>query len=53
MFQKSFAALAVALLLASTAQAQNIAIVNGKPVPKTRADVLMQQATRGGQQPSQ
>jgi peptidyl-prolyl cis-trans isomerase C len=51
MFQKSFAALAVALAFAGAAQAQNVAIVNGKPVPKARVDALMQQATRGGQQP--
>jgi peptidyl-prolyl cis-trans isomerase C len=31
------------------AQAQNIAIVNGKGVPKARVDALMQQATRQGQ----
>jgi peptidyl-prolyl cis-trans isomerase C len=52
MFQKSLAALAVALVFSGAALAQNIAIVNGKPVPKARADVLMQQATRGGQQPA-
>jgi peptidyl-prolyl cis-trans isomerase C len=52
MFQKSFAALAVALVFSGAAQAQNIAIVNGKPVPKARADLLIQQATRGGQQPA-
>jgi peptidyl-prolyl cis-trans isomerase C len=51
MFQKSLAALAVALAFSGAALAQNIAIVNGKPVPKARADLLMQQATRGGQQP--
>mgnify|MGYP006279902451 FL=1 len=32
------------------AQAQNVAIVNGKPVPKSRVDTLMQQAARSGQQ---
>jgi peptidyl-prolyl cis-trans isomerase C len=31
--------------------AQNIAIVNGKPVPKERADALMAQVARSGQQP--
>jgi len=51
MLKKSLAALAVALAFAGAAQAQNVAIVNGKPVPKTRVDALMQQATRGGQQP--
>jgi peptidyl-prolyl cis-trans isomerase C len=50
MFQKSLAALAVAVAFSGAAVAQNIAIVNGKPVPKSRVDVLMQQATRGGQQ---
>jgi peptidyl-prolyl cis-trans isomerase C len=52
MFQKSVAALAVALAFSGAALAQNVAIVNGKPVPKSRADALMQQATRGGQQPA-
>jgi len=51
MFQKTVATLAVALAFAAAAQAQNIAVVNGKPVPKSRADALMVQATRGGQQP--
>jgi peptidyl-prolyl cis-trans isomerase C len=41
---------AVALsLLASAAFAQNVAIVNGKPVPTSRVDALMQQVT--SQQP--
>lgn len=31
------------------ALAQNITSVNGKPVPQSRADALLQQATRGGQ----
>ena len=43
-------AAAVALLLPLVAQAQNIAIVNGKPVPKARLEVLLQQAQRAGQQ---
>ena len=30
--------------------AQNVAIVNGKPVPKSRLDLLLNQASRGGQQ---
>ena len=47
---------AVALAFAATvatplaAQAQNLATVNGKPVPKSRVDALMAQAARGGQQ---
>jgi peptidyl-prolyl cis-trans isomerase C len=51
MFQKSLAVLALALAVAGSAAAQNVAIVNGKAVPKARLDLLMQQATRGGQQP--
>jgi peptidyl-prolyl cis-trans isomerase C len=41
---------ALALLLPLSAQAQNIAVVNGKAVPKSRVDTLLQQAARGGQQ---
>jgi len=41
--------LAAALAAPLAAQAQNIAIVNGKAVPKSRAEVLMTQATRQGQ----
>ena len=51
MFHKSLAVLAIALVTAGSASAQNVAIVNGKAVPKARLDLLMQQATRGGQQP--
>ncbi len=39
----------VALLMPLAAQAQNVAIVNGKPVPKSRVDTLLQQAARSGQ----
>ena len=47
-FQKS-ALLAAILTLASTAAlAQNVAIVNGKPVPKTRIDMLAQQVAKAG-----
>jgi len=49
MSQKSFAALTLALALAGGAVAQNVAIVNGKAVPKARLDLLMQQASRSGQ----
>jgi peptidyl-prolyl cis-trans isomerase C len=42
-------ALALAMSLPLAAHAQNIATVNGKPVPKTRVDVLIQQAERSGQ----
>ncbi|MBQ1762667.1 MAG: peptidylprolyl isomerase [Aquincola sp.] len=44
--------LAAALIaLPMVAGAQNVAIVNGKPVPKARVEALMVQATRGGEQP--
>jgi peptidyl-prolyl cis-trans isomerase C len=61
MMKNLFAAGAAVLLSASlalplAAQAQNIAIVNGKPVPKARADALIKQvqaqaATQGQQLP--
>ena len=38
-----------ALLAPLAAAAQNVAIVNGKPVPKARVDALMKQATAQGQ----
>ena len=44
------AAACLALMLPMAAQAQNIAIVNGKAVPKSRVDALMQQVARSGQQ---
>ena len=46
---KTFAVLAVALLPLAV-MAQNVATVNGKPVPKARVDLLLQQAERAGQQ---
>ena len=43
------AAIAAATLgIALPAAAQNIAIVNGKPVPKSRVDMLSQQLTKAG-----
>jgi peptidyl-prolyl cis-trans isomerase C len=39
-----------ATLVPMTASAQNVAIVNGKAVPKSRADLLIGQVTKGGQQ---
>ncbi len=42
--------IAVACALPLAAAAQNIATVNGKPVPKARVDTLMEQAANGGQQ---
>jgi peptidyl-prolyl cis-trans isomerase C len=47
----SLLAVSAALLLPLAAQAQNVAIVNGKPVPKARVDTLLQQATKQGGQP--
>lgn len=41
---------AAVLALPLLAAAQNIAIVNGKGVPKSRVDLLLQQASRSGQQ---
>ncbi|KQW03032.1 peptidylprolyl isomerase [Rhizobacter sp. Root1221] len=35
----------------SATDAQNVTTVNGKPVPQSRVDALLQQATRQGQQP--
>lgn len=49
MKSKTLVALAV-LVAAGAAQAQNIATVNGKAVPKARVDALIQQAQRAGQQ---
>jgi peptidyl-prolyl cis-trans isomerase C len=40
---------ALILGLALPALAQNVAIVNGKPVPKARVDALINQATKAGQ----
>ena len=40
---------AAALLVPLATAAQNVAIVNGKPVPKARVDALMAQATSQGQ----
>jgi peptidyl-prolyl cis-trans isomerase C len=45
----AFLAVSAALLMPIAAQAQNIAVVNGKAVPKSRVDNLLQQAARAGQ----
>ncbi len=47
----SLLAVSVALLYPLAAQAQNVAIVNGKPVPTARVEALLQQATKQGGQP--
>ncbi len=49
MKSKNLAVLAMAVL-PLFAVAQNVATVNGKPVPKSRVDLLLQQAQRSGQQ---
>ena len=46
----SVAALSAALLSPMSAGAQNIATVNGKAVPKSRADALISQVVKSGQQ---
>lgn len=54
-FPAARAALALTLAVCLTplaASAQNIATVNGKAVPKSRVDVLLQAAARAGQQVS-
>jgi len=43
------AAAAALALLAPLAQAQNVTVVNGKPVPKSRVDALLKQAVKPGQ----
>lgn len=48
---KSSAALIAALVLPLSVMAQNVATVNGKPVPMSRVDALIKTATRGN--PSQ
>lgn len=46
----ALSSLSLALLAPLAAQAQNLAIVNGKPVPKARVESLMTQVLRSGQQ---
>ncbi len=53
MKQKIVSALAAAMLLgtlAPAALAQNVAVVNGKAVPKSRVDALSQQVAKSGRQ---
>lgn len=45
----SLAVITAAMLAPLAASAQNVAIVNGKAVPKARVDALMTQVTRSGQ----
>jgi peptidyl-prolyl cis-trans isomerase C len=46
MFKQSITALTATLLLAGSALAQNIAVVNGKPVPKARMDSVMERVKK-------
>ena len=46
------ACIAVVALAPLASLAQNVTTVNGKPVPKSRVDLLLSQAARGGQQRS-
>ncbi|MDE2400468.1 MAG: peptidylprolyl isomerase [Burkholderiales bacterium] len=48
---KSAVLAAVVSLAAPLVMAQNIAIVNGKPIPKARFDAMMTQIVKQGQQP--
>ena len=48
--KKTLPLVAALILLPLAALAQNVAIVNGKPVPKARVDALVSQALRSGQQ---
>jgi peptidyl-prolyl cis-trans isomerase C len=48
-FKTSAALIVGTLALPLAVMAQNIATVNGKPVPKARVDALLKQATRSGQ----
>ena len=50
--KKSLSALAVTLVLGALAPAfaQNVAVVNGRAVPKARLDVIAQQVARSGKQ---
>ena len=42
-------ATAIGLCLAGSALAQNIAVINGRPVPKSRADFFVKEQTKQGQ----
>ena len=46
---KKFVLAAAIAALSATAGAQNIATVNGKPVPKSRVDQLISQVSKSGQ----
>ncbi|MBV8500407.1 MAG: peptidylprolyl isomerase [Paucibacter sp.] len=46
---KKFVLAATLVALSAAASAQNVAVVNGKPVPKARMDQLLSQVSKGGQ----
>ena len=48
--KKLLLAAVVAALVPVAASAQNVTLVNGKPVPKARVEALIQQVTKSGQQ---
>jgi peptidyl-prolyl cis-trans isomerase C len=49
-FKLSLSVLAIAAVLPFAAQAQNVALVNGKAVPKARFEIFMSQISKQGQQ---
>ena len=49
MKHNSILAACVALLLSGAAFAQNVAVVNGKPIPTSRVEALERQMARAGQ----
>ncbi|MGA1093427.1 MAG: peptidylprolyl isomerase, partial [Burkholderiaceae bacterium] len=49
---KSLSAFLLTGLCLTAAQAQNIAVVNGRPIPKERADLFIKELERQGQQSS-
>jgi peptidyl-prolyl cis-trans isomerase C len=51
MASASLLALSVAMTMPTAAMAQNITLVNGKPVPKSRVDTLLNQALKQSGQP--
>lgn len=51
-FGKGLAAIFISGACLSAVHAQNIAVVNGRPIPKERADLFIKELERQGQQPS-
>lgn len=50
MARLSLSLVALSLVLSSSAMAQNIAVVNGRAIPKARADLFMKELEKQGQQ---